>query len=435
MIFSLLLACIHLMATRPAEPLRIPAYTAYLVPNADAIRLSSTRPVTPFVAPGAALRWFGLFRTTGSLHAAVDVKSPAGTRYTLRLAHGAAHYDRAILGTGSAVRVDFGAVAIADTGYQSLTLTLLDAQPNTSATVNADTTTKTNANAVSDQRVEIAALWLDGAPVASALFNLEARRNAASVHLRYPTDSNATITGFYTEVTAVDDPVTTYYMATGFSRGYFGMQVNSLTERRIIFSVWDAAEGTSAKDRTTVAAENHTQLVAKGEQVVASVFGNEGTGGHSHLVYPWKTGSTQRFFVTAKPEGTNTVYSGYWFHPDAQAWQLIASFRATKDGGGLKRLYSFSENFGGSTGHLRRKAFYGAQWIRLANGSWQELSTATFSHDVTGRANRLDRFMGVEDGRFFLSHGGFVPGHTETGTTFTRPSTGVPPTLPTALLH
>lgn len=32
-----------------------------------------------------------------------------------------------------------------------------------------------------------------------------------------------------------------YYMACGWHRGYLGMQVNSPTERRIIFSVRDIA--------------------------------------------------------------------------------------------------------------------------------------------------------------------------------------------------
>lgn len=423
MFFTLLFASYLLGVPHHADPLRIPAYTAYLVPNADAVRMSPSRPVTPFTTPDAGIEWFGLFRTTGAIQAAVELRLPAGAVHILQLRHGSVRHERRIVGADSTVRVVFGEFAITDTGYQAFTLTL------------NDTTNTATASDKTGQRVQVSALVLDGAPLSSALFNLDARRNAASVHLRYPTDSNVVITGFYTEVTAVDDPVATYYMATGFSRGYFGMQVNSATERRIIFSVWDAAEGKSAVDRTTVAEENHTQLVGKGDGVVASVFGNEGTGGHSHFVYPWKTGSRQRFFVTAAPEGTNTVYSGYWFHRDKQAWQLIASFRATKDGGGLKRLYSFSENFGGSNGHLRRKALYGAQWIRLANGTWQELTTATFSHDATGRANRLDRFMGVEDGQFFLSHGGFVPGYTETGTAFTRAATGTPPRVPVTMPH
>ena len=107
-------------------------------------------------------------------------------------------------------------------------------------------------------------------------------------------------------------------MAAGFSRGYFGMQVNSPTERRIIFSVWDATEGKYAKDRCTVSEENHTTLLAKGDEVKASVFSNEGTGGLSHLKYMWKTGETQKFVLTSKVDGTFTIYTGYWFHPETK---------------------------------------------------------------------------------------------------------------------
>ncbi len=72
-------------------------------------------------------------------------------------------------------------------------------------------------------------------------FNMKERRNAASVHLVYPVDKQVEVEAFSCEVTAIEDPVTTYYMATGWHRGYFGMQVNSPKERRIIFSVWTAA--------------------------------------------------------------------------------------------------------------------------------------------------------------------------------------------------
>ncbi|MEI7822781.1 MAG: hypothetical protein WCK55_17865 [Verrucomicrobiota bacterium] len=37
--------------------------------------------------------------------------------------------------------------------------------------------------------------------------------------------------------------------------------------------------------------------------------------------------------------------------------------------------------------------------------------------------------MGVEGGRFFLSHGGFVPGFTKFGEKFTRPTTKTPPAI------
>ncbi len=404
---TLLLGLVLFRHPVPAPELRIPAATAYIGPDPGGARVSSDR-ISDWDHPNTTVSWFGEFKRTGTLQAAVTVTVPPGDSLDLTLRVGAEKHHQVARGATGEVRLPFGAFTIATSGYVQFELTV---------------------GSLAAKGRSITALLLDGVPISDAHFNLDSRRNAASVHLRFPTDSDAVITGFYDEVIAVDDPVTTYYMATGFSRGYFGMQVNSPTERRIIFSVWDAASGSSAKDRTTVAAENQTQLVAKGDGVEASVFGNEGTGGHSHLIYPWKTGSTQRFFVTAKPEGDATVYSGYWFQPEKQQWMLIASFRAPKDGGGLKRLYAFSEDFGGETGHLRRKALYGPQWIQLADGRWQELTTATFSHDATGKADRLDRFMGIEGGRFFLSHGGFVSGFTAPGARFTRPASGTAPVI------
>ena len=226
--------------------------------------------------------------------------------------------------------------------------------------------------------------------------------------------------------------MTTFYMACGWHRGYFGMQVNSPTERRIIFSVWDS--GGEAVDRNKVSDENRVKLMGKGDGVYSGDFGNEGTGGHSHLKYPWKTGEVQRFMVTAQPTNeTFTIFSGYYFHPDSRKWMLISSWKAPKEGGSLRGLLSFSENFWGSTGHLRRKALYGNQWIRTDAGEWIELTTASFSHDPTGRSDRLDRFMGVENGQFFLSHGGFVEGFTKFGEKFSRPALGQPPVAARAL--
>jgi hypothetical protein len=122
------------------------------------------------------------------------------------------------------------------------------------------------------------------------------------------------------------------------------------------------SEQSRRKDRVT--------LVAKGDGVFSGDFGNEGTGGHSHLVCDWKTGQKQRFLVTAKPtDATHTIYAGYWFQPEQQKWMLISSWKAPKDGGYLHGLYSFVENFGGSNGQLLRKALYGNQWFRTPTAS------------------------------------------------------------------
>jgi len=214
-------------------------------------------------------------------------------------------------------------------------------------------------------------------------------------------------------------------MACGFSRGYFGIQVNSPTERRIIFSVWDS--GKEPTDRAKVADDDRVRLIAKGTDVFAGDFGNEGTGGHSHLVYPWKTGKTYKFLVSAQPDGTGTIYSGYFYFPEKKAWGLISSFRAPKDGGTLHGLYSFNEDFGDGNGYMQRYALFGPAWVRAEDGTWTELTTARFTHTDDVK-ERPDRAGGVDGGRFFLSNGGYVPtGDIKYGDTFKRPVTDKAP--------
>ena len=95
--------------------------------------------------------------------------------------------------------------------------------------------------------------------------------------------------------------------------------------------------------------DKKVQLLATGRDVVADGFGNEGTGGHSHWVYPWKNGTTYGFLVTSMRDTVKktTIYTGYIYLPEMKQWKLLASFKAPLDGGYLKNLYSFVENFSG----------------------------------------------------------------------------------------
>jgi len=391
-----------------AGMLRVPAFTAYLEPGDGGAWVSDRSGVTGWDNPAQKVFWFGELNTPGTLECSVLVRLAAGTGTKLRLTlAGTAHEAVAKSAGDGLATVDFGTFQIASAGYQRFALETLNGAG-------------TNAGAVET-------LVLAGPAAEGAQFNLKPRRNSASVHLAYPTTGYTNIDAFYCEVTATETPLWTYFEACGWHRGYFGMQVNSPTERRIIFSVWDS--GHEAVDRAKVADPDRVRLIAKGEGVNAGDFGNEGTGGHSHLVYDWKTGAKQRFLVTARvADATHTVYSGYWFHPEQKKWKLISSWQAPKDGEYLHGLYSFCENFGGDNGYLHRKAFYGNQWLRTADGQWHEQTVATFSHDPTGKADRHDRFMGVEEGQFFLSTGGFIPGFTKFGERFTRPAVGLPPT-------
>ncbi|MGI8604293.1 MAG: DUF3472 domain-containing protein [Verrucomicrobiales bacterium] len=400
-------------ATTVWAEVRVPGFTAYLEPKSNGASVLQKSGVTNWRDPALKVLWFGEIRTRGKLNCSLAMRLPVDAVSKLRLTVGGESREATAQGQTHAAVLDFGSFHIAQAGYQRFALESL--------------------NLAGQPFGDLDALILDGPAASDAHFNLKARRNAASVHLRYPVPKDAKIEAFYCELIGLDDPVATYYMACGWHRGYFGMQVISETERRIIFSVWDS--GTEAIDRNKVDLGNRTTLVAKGDDVNAGDFGNEGTGGHSHLKYAWKTGARQRFIVTASPVGdAHTIYSGFYFHADKEQWVLISSWKAPHEGGWLRGLYSFSENFDGSNGHMRRKALFGNQWLRTSEGNWLEQSRASFSHDQTGKADRLDRFMGMENGWFFLSHGGFVPGFTESGAEFTRPTTGQPPgdiTLPT----
>jgi hypothetical protein len=401
-IFSLTtLAVLLCFAAAAQNEIVVPGFTSY----------KNLNPKTGEEIPNQSrlkIFWFGDIKQTGEINCAIKLNLSADETAKLRLTVAGKFAEASVTGSiKSPITISFGSFDITNAGYQKFTLESLD-----------------NKNI---ERDDIDSLIVGGGAAADAHFNLKSRRNAASVHLAYPTPGITNIDAFYCEVTAMETPVWTYFEACGWHRGYFGMQVNSATERRIIFSVWDS--GGEAVSRNKVSAADRVTLVAKGDGVYTGDFGNEGTGGHSHLVYDWKTGEKQRFLVTAKPtDATHTTYAGYWFQPEQKKWLLISSWNAPKDGAYLRGLYSFCENFGGDNGYLHRRAFYGNQWFHTADGQWHEQTTATFSHDPTGKSDRLDRFMGVENGQFFLSTGGFISGFTRFGELFTRPATGQPPT-------
>lgn len=390
-----------------AQSITVPGHTAYLSPDQGGARVVADKGVMRWHDAGTKILWYGQFNKTGDLRVSLSLSPASNGRWPLQIRVAEQPRDASVNGQqGERQTVDFGSFTITKPGYHCLELSCL--------------------NEGKQPALDVESLIVSGTAAQDAHFNLKPRRNAASVHLAYPIERTAQVSAFYCEMTGLEDPIWSYYMACGWHRGYFGMQVNSPSERRIIFSVWDS--GGEAVDRNKVDDENRVKLVAKGDGVYSGSFGNEGTGGHSHLKFSWKTGERQRFLVTADPVDENhTVYAGYYFRRDLGEWMLISSWKAPKEGKYMRGLYSFSENFVGRNGHVVRRALYGNQWIRTADGRWRELTRVTFSHDATGKSDRRDRFMGLEDGQFFLSHGGFLDGYTKYGTPFDRPPTGRSP--------
>ena len=255
-------------------------------------------------------------------------------------------------------------------------------------------------------------------------------RRGPSVHLNYSTDNNNNIEWFYNEVIIPkdNDVVGSYFMANGFAEGYFGMQVNSNTERRILFSVWSPF---STDNPGAIPPDQKILLLKKGKDVYTGEFGNEGSGGQSYLKYNWKADNTYRFLLQGKPTTNNsTVYTAYFFDPEQDKWLLIASFKRPKTTTYLKNLSSFLENFDTETGNIERLGNYDNQWIMNAKGQWKELTQARFTADNTARKGyRVDYDGGQEDGKFYLRNCGFFSDNTALDQNFSRTAKSKPPII------
>lgn len=241
-----------------------------------------------------------------------------------------------------------------------------------------------------------------------------------SVHMNYALpDEN--IEYFYNEVTVPEgeDKMGSYFMANGFGEGYCGIQVNSETERRILFSVWSPY---NTDNPSEIPEGQRITLVEKGEKVYVGEFGNEGSGGQSYMVYPWVAGDTYRFLTRVCPDGKgNTQYYAWFLAPEGEHWQLIAGFLRPQTDTWYTRAHSFLENFIPEQGYLSRSVLFGNQWARTAKGEWRELIEGVFTYDATAKAQvRLDYAGGVDGDCFFLKNGGFFNENTELNSIFTR---------------
>lgn len=232
-------------------------------------------------------------------------------------------------------------------------------------------------------------------------------RRGPSVHLNY-TMPTSDITAFYSEITVPvgNDVIGSYFMANGFAEGYFGIQVNSSTERRILLSVWSPY---ATDNPASIPPEFKITMLKKGSNVYTGEFGNEGAGGQSYLVYPWTAGKTYKFLLRGQPQSDNsTIYTAYFFAPEENKWLLIASFKRPATNTYLKRFHSFLENFVPGTGDQTRMAVYGNPWVYDTNGVWTAITSAKFTADQTARKRfRLDYAGGTQGNAFFLKNCGF----------------------------
>ncbi len=255
----------------------------------------------------------------------------------------------------------------------------------------------------------IESILLSGEAAKNVKFNTREYKGAAATHLVYNNiiPLKDSIAWFYTEVMVPPgiNSVNAYYETNGFADGYMGIQINSDTERRFIFSIWSNYATDNPKE---IPAEYAVKLIKKGDNVFSGEFGNEGSGGHSHLVFPWKNGTKYKLLVGAKPSGDHTIFTAYYFAPENGSWKLIAQWDKSKTQGKLLAgLYAFVENFG-PNGNDYFKAYYGNQWICTATGKWIEM-TSCYLSTTAGPVKhpRYDYGAGVENNWFYMYSGGF----------------------------
>jgi len=240
-------------------------------------------------------------------------------------------------------------------------------------------------------------------------------QSSPSVHLAFSSTDETTKSydWLYEEILVPEggDPLATFYMSIGFYRGYLGIQTNSETERRVLFSVWDSKD--AENDKSTTKADFVT-LVDKDEATTTNSFGGEGTGGQSYVKDAnWQTGKTVKFLMNVSPQPNNSVVLSAWYCLEGGDWKYIASWRAPQEKRYFDGFYSFIENFWFTNGQLRREAYYYNAWGKEnATGKWINFNKVRFSNTDGKEGQRIDYEQGVSPNypdRFYMSSGGYTP--------------------------
>jgi hypothetical protein len=181
---------------------------------------------------------------------------------------------------------------------------------------------------------------------------------ASAQHLWWNLEGQRDATCLYGEITVLATHPAIYYCGANWhpgepAGGYCGIQHNSEQEKRTIFSIWDTSPTL------------HPKVTAADPQTLHGRFGGEGEGGHTHMLWPWKTGETFQFFVQkvpgSQPDTTDARY--YVFDRAAGTWRHSATITSPNGGkssvatvgGGIN---SFLENFLGRDRDVPKLALY-----------------------------------------------------------------------------
>ncbi len=199
--------------------------------------------------------------------------------------------------------------------------------------------------------------------------------NAQAQHLWWNLNGQRDATCAYGEITVLATHPGIYYCGANWhpgepAGGYCGIQHNSPTEKRTIFSIWDTTP------------DLHPAVTAADAKTIFNRFGGEGTGAHTHMLWPWKLDETFQFFVQKTPgkKADTTDARYYIFDPSQKKWLHSATITCPNGdkksvatiGGGLN---SFLENFSGQDRDAPKVAIY-RLWLGTSAGNLKCLRRA-----------------------------------------------------------
>jgi hypothetical protein len=190
--------------------------------------------------------------------------------------------------------------------------------------------------------------------VALGLF---APASALAQHLWWNLEGQKDATCLYGEITVLATAPCIYYCGANWhpgepAGGYCGIQHNSETERRTIFSIWDTT------------ATLHPKVTAADPKTIFNRFGGEGEGAHTHMVWPWNIGDTFQFFVRKQQGKGDTTDTRYYIYDRSQKKWLHSATISNPNGGKASvatiggGLNSFLENFAGKDKEVPKLALY-----------------------------------------------------------------------------
>jgi hypothetical protein len=243
-------------------------------------------------------------------------------------------------------------------------------------------------------------------------------RKGAEVRMAYVMPNGTSPEWFYNEVAVSvgSDKAGTNYISNGFDGGNAGIQITANGEKRMTFFV----SNTSAAS---------AKLINKGGNVLEEPTA---AGKSLYVNFDWSVGTSYKFLTQAKPDGSgNTVYSCWFYAPETDQWNFIGTCGRPNTNNYLSGLYSSLQGTNTDNTYLSRRVSYINQWIH-ANGSWSEMTTATFKGDdiVAANKQRLDYSASTSHYLFTLRNLGFAyDNNLPLNSNLTRLATGNAPTV------